>query len=189
MVEKPDPMGKGERGFDVEEEVANIEIPSVLPVLPLRGLVIFPGQIHPFLVSRSASLKLIEDLPGAKSIIALTTQKNPEEENPQPEGLFPRGTAVRVLKLLKYPDRSIRVLVQGLARVELLEFVQREPYFTARVGRLADQAPSGREVDALQAHVASKFSKYVSLVSYLPDELQVMAMNISDPGQLADLVA
>ena len=142
MIDKPDPAGKGEKGFEIEEDVTGIEIPSSLPVLTLRGLVIFPGQIHPFLVSRAASLKLIEDLPGPKSIIALTTQKNPEEENPQPEGVFTRGTAVRILKMLKYPDHSVRVLVQGLTRVELLEFVQREPYFVARVGRLADQEES-----------------------------------------------
>ena len=117
MIDKPDPTGKGEKGFDVEENVAVVEIPPTLPVLALRGLVIFPGQIHPFLVSRAASLKLIEDLPGAKSIIALTTQKNPEEENPQSGGLFSRGTAVRILKMLKYPDHSVRVLVQGLARL------------------------------------------------------------------------
>jgi ATP-dependent Lon protease len=189
MVEKPDPTGKGERGFDLEEDVNTVDIPPVLAVLPLRGLVIFPGQIHPFLVSRSSSLKLIEDLPGPKSVIALTTQKNPEEENPESNGLFTRGTAVRILKMLRYPDHSVRVLVQGLARIELLEFAQREPYFTARVGRLADQIVPSKELDALQAHVASQFSKFVSLVPYLPDELQVMAMNIHEPGRLADLVA
>jgi ATP-dependent Lon protease len=189
MAEKPDPTGKGERGFDVDEDVAAIEIPPILPVLPLRGLVVFPGQIHPFLVSRSASLKLIEDLPGPKSVIALTTQKNPEEENPQPDGLFSRGTAVRILKMLKYPDRSVRVLVQGLTRIDLQEFVQIEPYFNARVARLTDQVTASKELDALQAHVASQFSKFVSLVPYLPDELQVMAMNIREPGRLADLVA
>ncbi len=189
MIDKPDPTGKGEKGFDVEENVAVVEIPPTLPVLALRGLVIFPGQIHPFLVSRAASLKLIEDLPGAKSIIALTTQKNPEEENPHSEGLFSRGTAVRILKMLKYPDHSVRVLVQGLARIELLEFVQSEPYFVARVGRLSDNEDTGREIDAVQAHVASQFSKFVSLVPYLPDELQVMAMNVHEPGRLADLVA
>src|SRR5215472_18105081 len=144
MADKPDPTGKSERGFEIDEEAGAIEIPQVLAILPLRGLVIFPGQIHPFLVSRSASLKLIEDLPGPKSIIALASQKNPEEENPKPEGLFSRGTAVRILKMLKYPDRSIRVLVQGLARVELLEFIQREPYLTARVGRLADVTATAR---------------------------------------------
>ncbi len=189
MADKPDPTGKGERGFEVDEDVNAIDIPQILPVLPLRGLVIFPGQIHPFLVSRSASLQLIEELPGPRSIIALTTQKNPEEENPQPDGLFSRGTAVRILKMLRYPDRSVRVLVQGLARIELLEYVKREPYFAARVGRLADRAAPDKELDALQAHVASQFSKFVSLVPYLPDELQVMAMNIREPGRLADLVA
>jgi ATP-dependent Lon protease len=189
MAEKPDPTGKGERGFDIEEDVTAIDIPPVLPVLPLRGLVIFPGQIHPFLISRSASLKLIEDLPGPRSVIALTTQKKPEEENPQPDDLFTRGTAVRILKMLKYPDHSVRVLVQGLARIDLLEFVQREPYFTARIERLADQVAASKDLDALQAHVASQFSKFVSLVPYLPDELQVMAMNIHEPGRLADLVA
>src|SRR5215469_5237479 len=189
MADKPDPTGKSERGFEIDEEAGAIEIPQVLAILPLRGLVIFPGQIHPFLVSRSASLKLIEDLPGPKSIIALTTQKNPEEENPQPDGLFSRGTAVRILKMLRYPDHSVRVLVQGLARIELLEFVQREPYFTARVGRLPDHIAPSKELDALQAHVASQFSKFVSLVPYLPDELQVMAMNIHEPARLADLVA
>ena len=189
MADKPDPTGKSERGFEIDEEAGAIEIPQVLAILPLRGLVIFPGQIHPFLVSRSASLKLIEDLPGPKSIIALTTQKNPEEENPEPDGLFTRGTAVRILKMLRYPDHSVRVLVQGLARIELLEFVQREPYFTARVSRLPDQVAPSKELDALQAHAASQFSKFVSLVPYLPDELQVMAMNIHEPGRLADLVA
>src|SRR5579884_3425698 len=189
MVDKPDPRGKGEKGFELEEDVAAVDIPPVLPVLPLRGLVIFPGQIHPFLVSRASSLKLIENLPGPKSVIALATQKNPEEEQPGPEGLFTRGTAVRILKMLRYPDHSVRVLVQGLARIELLDFTQREPYFVARVGRLMDTVAPSKELDALQAHVASQFSKFVSLVPYLPDELQVMAMNIRGAGRLADLVA
>src|ERR1700738_4657324 len=151
MIKNPDPTVKGEKGFDVDEDITAIEIPPVLAVLPLRGLVIFPGQIHPFLVSRSASLKLIEDLPGPRSIIALTTQKNPEEENPQPDGLFSRGTAVRILKMLKYPDHSVRVLVQGIARIDLLDFVQLEPYFRANVRRLSEAVEGDKELDALQA--------------------------------------
>ena len=139
MVEKPDPTAKGEKGFEVEEDVTTIEIPPVLPVLPLRGLVIFPGQIHPFLVSRSASLKLIEDLPGRqKRHCARPPRRIPKRRIRSPKALFARGTAVRILKMLKYPDHSVRVLVQGLARIELLEFVQREPYLTATVGRLSD---------------------------------------------------
>ena len=179
----------GEKRFETEEDLTKAEIPDILPVLPLRGIVIFPSQIHPFLVSRASSLKLIEEVGGASRIIGLTAQKSPEEEIPNPEGLFARGTAVRILKMLKYPDQSVRVLVQGLARIELGEFVQREPYFTAHVTRLSEDFTSDREAEALQAHLVSQFSKFVSLVPYLPDELQVMSMQVRDPARLTDLVA
>jgi ATP-dependent Lon protease len=179
----------GEKRFETEEDLTKAEIPEILPVLPLRGIVIFPSQIHPFLVSRASSLKLIEEVGGASKIIGLTAQKNPEEESPGPEGLFARGTAVRILKMLKYPDQSVRVLVQGLARIEIGEFVQREPYFTANVKRLTEDFTSDREAEALQANLVSQFSKFVSLVPYLPDELQVMSMQVRDPARLTDLVA
>ena len=179
---------KGEKRFELDEDLSAVEIPDVLPVLPLRGIVIFPSQIHPFLVSRQASLRLIEDV-GSDKIIALAAQKNPEEENPNPEGLYQYGTAVRILKTLKYPDRSVRVLVQGLARVELGEFTQADPYFIARVSRMAEPPSHDKEIDALQAHLVSQFSKFVSLVPYLPDELQMMAMQVREASRLTDLVA
>ncbi len=185
MADKP----KGEKRFDIEEDLTKAEIPEVLPVLPLRGIVIFPSQIHPFLVSRPSSLKLIEEVGQTSKIIALAAQRNPEEEQPGPEGLFPRGTAVRILKMLRYPDQSVRVLVQGLARIEIGEFTQREPYFVAHVTRLGEQMGADKEIDALQAHLVSQFSKFVSLVPYLPDELQVMAMQIKDASRLSDMVA
>ena len=180
--------GQGEKQFETEEDLTQIEIPPTLPLLPLRGIVIFPNQTHPFLVSRPSSLKLLEDV-GQSQLIALTAQKNPEEESPAAEGLYQRGTAVRILKMLKYPDKSVRVLVQGIARIELQEFTQREPYFVARVNRVAENLAADREVDALQANLVSQFSKFVSLVPYLPDELQVMAMQVREPGRLSDLVA
>ena len=185
MSDKP----KEEKKFDVEEDLSGVEIPDILPVLPLRGIVIFPSQIHPFLVSRAASLKLIDSVGQANRIIALAAQKNPEEENPGPEGVYQRATAVRILKMLRYPDQSVRVLVQGLARLELGDFIQREPYFKAHVTRLQDELAPDKEVDALQAHLVSQFSKFVSLVPYLPDELQGIAMQVHEPGRLTDLVA
>src|SRR5579872_5459500 len=188
MAEKSD-KAKGEKRFDIEEDLSKVEVPDVLPVLPLRGIVIFPNQIHPFLVSRPTSLKLIEDVGQASRVIGLSAQKNPEEENPAPEGLFPRGTAVRILKMLKYPDHSVRVLVQGIARIDLLDFVQIEPYFRANVRRLGEAVEGDKELDALQAHLVSQFSKFVSLVPYLPDELQVMAMQVREPARLTDMVA
>ena len=188
MAEKSD-KAKGEKRFDLEEDLSKVEVPDILPVLPLRGIVIFPNQIHPFLVSRPASLRLIEDVGQASRVIGLSAQKNPEEENPAPEGLFQRGTAVRILKMLKYPDHSVRVLVQGIARIDLLDFVQLEPYFRANVRRLGEAVEADKELDALQAHLVSQFSKFVSLVPYLPDELQVMAMQVREPARLTDMVA
>ncbi|HZP45144.1 MAG TPA: endopeptidase La [Candidatus Binataceae bacterium] len=178
-----------EKRFETEEDLSRVEIPETLPVLPLRGIVIFPSQIHPFLVSRAASLKLIEAVGHDSRIIALTAQKNPEDENPAPDALYQRGTAVRILKMLKYPDQSIRVLVQGLARIELRQFIQREPYFVAQVTRLTEVFTPDKEGEALQANLISQFSKFVSLVPYLPDELQVMAMQVRDPARLTDLAA
>src|ERR1700676_2471701 len=185
MSDKP----KGEKKFDVEEDLSKVEIPDILPVLPLRGIVIFPSQIHPFLVSRPSSLKLIEECGQTNKVIALAAQKNPEDEQPTPEGLFPSGTAVRILKMLRYPDQSVRVLVQGLARIQLGEFTQSEPYFLAHVTRLMEATTSDKEVDALHAHLVSQFSKFVSLVPYLPDELQVRAMEVKEASRLADMVA
>src|SRR6266436_7190806 len=185
MADKP----KGEKRFEIEEDLSKAEIPDILPVLPLRGIVIFPSQIHPFLVSRPSSLKLIEECGQTNKVIALAAQKNPEDEQPAPEGLFPSGTAVRILKMLRYPDQSVRVLVQGLARINLGQFTQREPYFLAKVTRLAEVFVQDREALALHANLVSQFSKFVSLVPYLPDPLQVMAMQVRDPSRLTDLVA
>jgi len=185
MSDKP----KTEKRFEIEEDLSGVEIPEIIPVLPLRGIVIFPSQIHPFLVSRPASLKLIDDVGQTDRVIALAAQRNPEDENPGPEAVFNRATAVRILKMLRYPDQSVRVLVQGIARLELMDFVQREPYFRAHVRRLADTVSNDKEIDALQAHLTSQFSKFVSLVPYLPDELQGIAMQVREPGRLTDLVA
>ncbi|MGH7864017.1 MAG: LON peptidase substrate-binding domain-containing protein, partial [Candidatus Binataceae bacterium] len=185
MADRP----KGEKRFEIDEDVSKVEIPDSLPVLPLRGIVIFPSQIHPFLVSRATSLRLLDEVGQESQIIALAAQRSPEEENPAPTGLFPRGTAVRILKMLRYPDQSVRVLVQGLARIELKEFSQRDPYFIAKVARLEEVVSDDKEVSALQAHLVGQFSKFVSLVPYLPDELQTFAMQVTEPGRLTDMVS
>src|SRR5258706_9716947 len=123
-------------GFD--EDVTSVAVPESLAILPLRGVVIFPAAIVPLLISRGASLKLVEDCLGGDRILGFVSQKNPEEEAPDPTGLYVRGTAGRILKMLRYPDRSVRILVQGLRRIETLDFVAREPYLRARVRVLHD---------------------------------------------------
>ncbi len=122
-------------------------------------------------------------------MLGLIAQKNPEEEAPDPSGLYARGTAGRILKMLKYPDGSIRILVQGLRRLEVVEYTQREPYFRARVRLLQDQYQPAKDLEAVQANMVNQFAKFVSMIPYLPDELQVVVMNIKDPGKVTDLVA
>jgi ATP-dependent Lon protease len=174
-------------GFD--EDVSGVAIPETLAVLPLRGVVIFPAAIVPLLISRGASLKLVEDCLGGNRILGFVSQKNPEEETPDPGGLYARGTAGRILKMLRYPDRSVRILVQGLRRIETVEYVEREPYLRARVRMLQDASLPSADVEALQAHMVSQFAKFVSMTPYLPDELQVVVMNIRDAGKVTDLIA
>jgi ATP-dependent Lon protease len=178
-----------ERSFNLEEDLTGIEIPRELPVLPLRGVVIFPSAIVPLLVSRGASLSAVEQALASDRILALIAQKDPEADTPKAEELYLRGCAGRVIKTLRYPDKTVRVLVQGLKRVETIAYAQTEPHFRARVRALEDAYDSSQALDAMQAHMLNQFARFVSMSPYLPDELQVVAMNIKDPGKLTDLIA
>src|SRR5499426_2215379 len=175
--------------FGFDEDVSGVTVPANLPILPLRGVVIFPSAIVPLLISRGASLKLVEDCLAGDRMLGLAAQKNPEEESPQPGGLYSRGTAGRILKMLKYPDQSVRILVQGLKRIEIVDYTQREPYFRATVRHLQDTFKPSKDIDAVQAHMVNQFAKFVSMIPYLPDELQVVVMNIKDQGKVTDLIA
>jgi ATP-dependent Lon protease len=179
----------GQRFYGFDEDITGVAVPANLPILPLRGVVIFPSAIVPLLISRGASLRLVEDCLAGDRMLGLAAQKNPEEEAPAPEGLYTRGTAGRILKMLKYPDQSVRILVQGLKRIEITSYTQREPYFRADVRSLQDVLTPSKDVEPLQAHMVNQFAKFVSMIPYLPDELQVVVMNIKDPGKVTDLIA
>jgi len=190
MSESPgvDPEG-GQRFFGFDEDISGVAVPDELSILPLRGVVIFPSAIVPLLISRGASLRLVEGALASDRMLGLLAQKSPEDEAPEPEGLYSRGTAGRVLKMLKYPDGSVRILVQGLKRIEVAEYTQREPYFKAKVRHLQDTYTPSKDLEAIQAHMVTQFAKFVSMIPYLPDELQVVVMNIKDPGKVTDLIA
>ena len=171
-----------------EEDLSDVELPQELSILPLRGVVIFPSAIVPLLISRASSLKLVEDCRKSNNLLGLAAQKNPEDEAPDPQALFSRGSAGRILKMLKYPDDSVRILVQGLKRIDIREYGQIEPYYRAQVTPLENETEASRDLDARQAHLVSQFAKFVSMVPYLPDELQGVVMNIKDPAKVTDLI-
>jgi ATP-dependent Lon protease len=180
---------KEQRFFALEEDLSDIAIPGELPMLPLRGVVIFPSAIVPLLISRGSSLKVVEEALAGDRMLGVVAQKNPEDEEPKPSALFSRGTAGRILKMLKYPDNSVRILVQGLRRVEVAEYTQHTPFYRARVRLLTDIQAASKDLEAMQAHMVNQFAKFVSMIPYLPDELQVVVMNIKDPGKVTDLIA
>src|SRR5581483_4931226 len=107
-----------QRFFGFDEDIGGVAVPGELPILPLRGVVIFPSAIVPLLISRGSSLKLVDDCLKGDRILGLAAQKNAEDENPEPGALFSRGSAGRILKMLKYPDGSMRILIQGIQRIE-----------------------------------------------------------------------
>ena len=184
-----EPEGKEQRFLAFEEDLSVVDVPTELAVLPLRGVVIFPSAIVPLLISRGSSLKAVEEALAGDRMLGVAAQKNPEEEEPDVHGLYSRGTAGRILKMLKYPDNSVRILVQGLRRIEMMEYIQNKPFLRARVRHLTEVLEPSKDIEAMQAHVVNQFAKFVSMIPYLPDELQVVVMNIKDPGKVSDLIA
>ncbi len=175
--------------FGFEEEVEEVEVGTILPVLPLRGISVFPSAILPLLISRESSLALIEETLLGDRVLSLHAQRVAETEEYRAEDLYPRGCAARILKMLKYPDGNIRILVQGLRRVHLGETTQDQPYLKAKVELLDDLDDSDQETNATRARVVEAFSRLVELTPYLADELQVVAINVRSAGKVADLVA
>jgi ATP-dependent Lon protease len=191
-MSEQDPGGeepKEQRFFGFDDDLSGIAVPAELAILPLRGVVIFPAAIVPLLISRPGSLNVVEEALTGDRILGVAAQKNPEDESPDAGGLFARGTAVRILKMLKYPDSSVRILVQGLRRIEIGEYAQRTPFLRAHVQHLHDLCEPSSDLDAVQAHMVAQFAKFVSMIPYLPDELQAVVMSIRDPGKVTDLVA
>jgi ATP-dependent Lon protease len=168
-----------------------LSIPSELPVLPLRDTVLFPNSFMPLAVARESSVRLIDDAIANGKMIAVFTQRDPAVEEPKQEDLFRVGTATHIHKMFKLPDGSLRLIVQGLARLTLDEVVATEPYLRARVSTAADDMKDADrlEIDALARNIKTNFQQVVSLSPLLSDDLQTLAMNISEPGRLADFIA
>jgi ATP-dependent Lon protease len=179
----------------VVDETAGAErpltIPPDLPVLPLRDTVLFPNSFMPLAVAREASVRLIDEATSGGRMIAVFTQREASVEEPAQDDLYAIGTATHIHKMFKLPDGSLRLIVQGLARVKLDRLVQTRPYLRAAVSA-ADEVLRDEdhlEIDALQRNIKSNFQQVVSLSPLLSDDLQALAANITDPGKLADFIA
>ena len=179
-----------EAPLDTEDAIrANEPLPDALPVLPLRELVPFPETLTPLAVGQERSIKLVDDVLGANRMLALVAARDPEDETPGPDGLYDVGVVGVVARMLKVPDGTIRVLVQGMQRVRLGPYVAEEPYLVARIEEMPDVSKQTPELEALTRNVQRTFSEIIEQIPYLPEELQMAVANLDDPAALGHLIA
>ena len=177
--------------LDIGEAIdeSGVEIPSTLPVLPLKETVVFPDSAAPLAIGQERSIALIDEVVTRDGMVALVTAKDPEVEQPGWEDLHEIGTAAMVHKLIKVPDGTLRILVQGLQRIKLDERVQDAPYLVGAFSELPDVESDSKELEALARNVQMLFGRIVALVPYLPAELELAAANVDDASALSHLVA
>ena len=175
---------------ETSSDIADTEhLPDNLPVLPLKETVVFPDTMMPLAVGQPRSVRLIDDVLARDRIMAVVAVKTEDVEVPTPADCYAVGTLVSVQKMIKAPDGTLRIVVQGIRRLFVSEYVAEEPFLMARVEELPDVLEEGKELEALQRNLVSIFLQIVKLVPYLPEELQMAAVNIEDPATLGYFIA
>src|SRR5215213_2450899 len=160
-----------------------------LPVLPLRGTVVFPLTVVPLAAAQPRSLRLIDEVMSGDRTVALVMQKDAELEGAGPDDIYDVGTISTIHQMMRVPDGTVRLAVQGNERMRVLEFLSEEPYLVARVQRVPEVIEESVEVDALTRNTLELFQRLVSLVAHMPDELVTAALNVDEPRHLVYLVA
>jgi ATP-dependent Lon protease len=176
---------------DVSTGDRELVVPDELPILPLRDTVLYPNSFMPLAVARESSVRLIDEAISGGKLVGVFTQRDAAVEEPHKDDLYTVGTASHIHKMFKLPDGSLRLIVQGLARVTLEEVTETRPYLRARVRQAAEAFDDNDrlEIDALLRNIKTNFQQVVSLSPLLSDDLQTLAANIADPGRLADFIA
>ncbi len=166
-----------------------LAIPHELPILPLRNTVVFPLTVLPLSAEQARSIRLVDDAVVGDRIIGLSAMKDPSVEQPGPDEVYQIGTAALIHRLLKAPDGSVRLIVQGMERFEIESWVSETPYLRAFVHLRPDILEETVEVEALARNLTDLFRRLITLVPHLPDELMMAAMNADDPRHLTYLIA
>jgi len=159
------------------------------PVLPLRDIVVFPHMIVPLFVGRDKSVRALEDVMKDDKQILLVAQKNASEDDPGKDDIYQIGTISTVLQLLKLPDGTVKVLVEGIQRARIDEFTETDQFFQVKADRITEQLGDERELEAISRSVVSQFESYIKLNKKIPPEVLVSLNQIDDPSKLADTVS
>src|SRR5579859_4882210 len=162
---------------------------ALFPVLPLRDIVVFPHMIVPLFVGREKSVKALEDVMKEDKQILLVTQKNAAQDDPTSADIYSVGTVGTVLQLLKLPDSTVKVLVEGGQRARILRFAENEQFFQAYAEAIAEKPGDNQEIEALARTVVAQFEQYIKLNKKIPPEVLVSINQIEDPSKLADTIS
>jgi ATP-dependent Lon protease len=161
----------------------------ILPILPVRGMVVFPFMVVPLMANEKKQAHLIDEALMKGKTVGIFLQADQDEQNPGPDDIFDTGTSGNILKMLKFPDGTIRLLVQGLSRIKIKRFLNTDPYLTAEVEELTEHIGSAVKLEALQRNLMERLKILIELSPNLTEELHISAINQETPSKLADLVA
>jgi ATP-dependent Lon protease len=166
-----------------------VSVPDIISILPLRDAVLYPELMIPLVVGRDRSVKLIEDSIKNDNIIGLVTQKDPKIEEPKQDDLYAVGTTALITKMIRMPDSTLRVIVQGLSRFRAESFLQTAPYYVAKVDIIDEPDDKSLEIDALVMNAKKLFKKLSEMASYLSSDLASVIVNMEAAGKMADRIA
>jgi ATP-dependent Lon protease len=175
--------------IEVVADDQDLTYPLALPVLPLKETVVFPQSMAPLAIGQDRSVRLIDDVVAGDRLLALVAARDPEVESPGFDDVYQVGTVAIVHKMIKVPDGTLRILVQGLERVRIAEPLDSDPYLVGVFESLPDVLVETPELEALTRNVQGLFARIIGLAPYLPEELQLAAANVDDPSALCHLVA
>ena len=164
------------------------DVPELLPLIPLRDLILFPDLVVPLFVGRERSIRALEEAMRGEHLVALATQRHAETQDPGPEDIYEIGCVSTIMQELKLPDGTAKALVEGQQRFRILEYVQRDPYMIVRVEPITENSAKGVETEALMRALINDFEKAAELGKPIPQEVLVAAAGIEEPGRLGDFV-
>ncbi|MBN1213443.1 MAG: endopeptidase La [candidate division Zixibacteria bacterium] len=173
---------------ELEEQEKQSEI-QILPVLPLKGTIVYPFLVVPLMIQQSEQARLVDEALMRGSRIGLFLQKDPKQENPGPDDLYRVGTSGNILKMLRFPDGTVRFLIQGLSRIKIRQFVSTSPHLQAEVELVEENAENTIKMEALQRNIHEQVKNLVELAPYLNEEFHVTAINQDTASKLVDFVA
>jgi len=175
----------------IEEDESDAKIPHIMPLMPVRDVVIFTDMLLPLFIGREQSVRAVEKAVEKDGFLLLVTQKDPSVENPGPEGLYNVGTVGRILRMLKLPDGRLKALVQGVAKAKVVDYIRKKTWFRVKI-EMVSEAPAAKsdlETEALMRNVREYSEKILSLRGELTGDVSSILESVEDPGKLADLVA